>query len=191
MAARSAVLLKNDGHLLPLKKNARILLVGKGASEKECLHGSWALDGNPEMTLSFAEALLEKVDVKENLRYDRDCESNVTDADVVVLALCEDSYSTGENACISHISISDYEKSILMRAKALGKKLVGVFFYGRPIAMQGVAEWFDAILYAWHGGCEVANAACDLLFGDNEYYSFCLDVCAWFVCRVSYRWRTL
>ena len=167
MAAKSAVLLKNEGSLLPLKKNTRILLVGRGASEKESLHGSWALDGNPELTSSFAEAMLEKVDFKETLRYDRDCESNVTDADVVVFALCEDSYSTGENACISHISISDYEKSILMRAKALGKKLVGVFFYGRPIAMQGVAEWFDAILYAWHGGCEVANAACDLLFGDK------------------------
>ena len=84
----------------------------------------------------------------------------------MVFALCEDPCSTGENACISDISISDYERSLLRRAKALGKPLVGVFFYGRPIAMQGIAEWFDAILYAWHGGCEVAHAAADILFGD-------------------------
>ena len=83
-------------------------------------------------------------------------------------AFYEDHYSTGENACISDITISDYERFLLRRARALGKKIVGVFFYGRPIAMQGIAEQFDAILYAWHGGCEAANAAADLLFGDRS-----------------------
>ena len=165
LAAKSAVLLKNDGGVLPLKKDAKILLIGDGASERRSLHGSWSLDGKADVTPNFYEAMAEKL-VCENLRYDKNCESNVTDADVVVFALCEDHYSTGENACISHISITDYEKSILRRAKVLGKKLVGVFFYGRPIAMQGVAEYFDSILYAWHGGCEVARAATDILFGD-------------------------
>ena len=33
--------------------------------------------------------------------------------------------------------------------------------------MQGIAESFDAIVYAWHGGCEVAVAAADILFGDS------------------------
>lgn len=167
MAAEAAVLLKNAGGILPLRKDGKILLVGKGAEEREGLHGSWALDGDATKTANFCEAMRGK-QADGYLRYDRNCESTLTDADVVVFALCEDPYSTGENACISDIGISDYEKSILRRAKALGKPLVGVFFYGRPIAMQGVAEWFDAILYAWHGGCEVAHAAADILFGDRS-----------------------
>lgn len=167
LAASSIVLLKNEGEFLPLKKEAKILLVGEGASERRNLHGSWALDGEADATPNFIEAMSEKMSHSESLRYDKNCESNITDADVVVFALCEDHHSTGENACVSHISISDYEKSILKRAKALGKKLVGVFFYGRPIAMQGIAEYFDAIVYAWHGGCEVARAAADILFGDK------------------------
>lgn len=167
IAAKSVLLLKNEGNLLPIKKDTAILLVGEGASERESLLGSWALDGKIEETPNFYEAMSEKVSSPGCLRYDRNCEANITDADIVVFALCEDSYSTGENACISHISISDYEKGILRRAKALGKKLVGVFFYGRPIAMQGIAENFDAIIYAWHGGCEVAHAAADILFGDR------------------------
>ena len=167
MAAKSAILLKNEGNILPLRKDMKILLVGEGALERESLHGSWALDGNIEETPNFYEAMLEKIMPAGKLRYDKNCETTLTDADIVVFALCEDAYSTGENACVSHISISDYERSILKRAKALGKKLVGVFFYGRPIAMQGIAEEFDAILYAWHGGSEVAHAAADLLFGDR------------------------
>ncbi len=165
LAAKSAVLLKNEGDVLPLNRSAKVLLVGEGATERRSLHGSWALDGKVDETPNFYEAMQEKLPINQ-LHYDKNCESNITDADVVVVALCEDHYSSGENASISHISITDYEKFILKRAKVLGKKLVGVFFYGRPIAMQGVAEYFDAILYAWHGGCEVARAAADLLFGD-------------------------
>ncbi len=167
LAARSAVLLKNEDGLLPLKKDTGVLLVGEGAEERRDLHGSWALDGDETQTPSFEEAMREKAAAPECFRYDKRCESNMTKYDVVVFALCEDHYSSGENASIADISISDYERSILKRAKALGKKLIGVFFYGRPIAMQGVAEYFDAIIYAWHGGCEVANAAADIIFGDK------------------------
>lgn len=168
LAGEAAVLLKNEGGLLPLAKDTSLLLVGEGAEERRGLHGSWSLDGDASKTANFYEAMREKVTRPEQLHYDRNCESNRTDADVVVLAFYEDHYSTGENACISDITISDYERFLLRRARALGKKIVGVFFYGRPIAMQGIAEQFDAILYAWHGGCEAANAAADLLFGDRS-----------------------
>lgn len=168
LAGEAAVLLKNEGGLLPLAKDTSLLLVGEGAEERRGLHGSWSLDGDASKTVNFYEAMQEKVTRPEQLHYDRNCESNRTDADVVVLAFYEDHYSTGENACISDITISDYERFLLRRARALGKKIVGVFFYGRPTAMQGIAEQFDAILYAWHGGCEAANAAADLLFGDRS-----------------------
>lgn len=168
LAAEAAVLLKNEDGLLPLAKDTSLLLVGEGAEERRGLHGSWSLDGDASKTVNFYEAMQEKVTRPEQLHYDRNCESNRADADVVVLAFYEDHYSTGENACISDITISDYERFLLRRARALGKKIVGVFFYGRPIAMQGIAEQFDAILYAWHGGCEAANAAADLLFGDRS-----------------------
>ena len=168
LAGEAAVLLKNEGGLLPLAKDTSLLLVGEGAEERRGLHGSWSLDGDASKTVNFYEAMQKKVTRPEQLHYDRNCESNRTDADVVVLTFYEDRYSTGENACISDITISDYERFLLRRARALGKKIVGVFFYGRPIAMQGIAEQFDAILYAWHGGCEAANAAADLLFGDRS-----------------------
>ena len=47
-----------------------------------------------------------------------------------------------------------------------GKKVVAVLFCGRPIAMEGIAEYCDAILYAWHTGSEAAGAVADILYGD-------------------------
>ena len=35
------------------------------------------------------------------------------------------------------------------------------------MALEGVVENLDAVLYAWHSGSETANAVCDILFGDT------------------------
>ena len=35
------------------------------------------------------------------------------------------------------------------------------------MALEGVADKLDAVLYAWHCGSETANAAADILFGDT------------------------
>ena len=34
------------------------------------------------------------------------------------------------------------------------------------MAMEGISDYLDAVLYAWHSGSETANAVCDILFGD-------------------------
>lgn len=87
-------------------------------------------------------------------------------ADVIVLALGEEWSNTGESRCVSDITISMAQKELIKKAKASDKKVIGVFFCGRPIAMQGIAEDLDAVLYAWHCGSKTASAACDILFGD-------------------------
>jgi len=74
--------------------------------------------------------------------------------------------ATGESRAVSDISISENQKDLIRKAKATGKKVVGVFFCGRPIAMQGIAENLDAVIYAWHSGSMTAKAACDILYGD-------------------------
>ena len=58
-------------------------------------------------------------------------------------------------------------KLFIAKAKYSGKKVIGVFFCGRPLAMEGVADLLDGVLYAWHAGSETMRAACDLIFGDK------------------------
>lgn len=172
LASESMVLLKNDG-VLPLKKDAKIALIGPFAKERRSLLGSWTLDGKAEETPNLLEALTSVV--KGGEVFSQDEEFSVYDgshylfneADVIVLALGESNFATGENRAVSDISLGLAQIDLINKIKATGKKVVGVFFCGRPIAMEGVAENLDAVLYAWHSGTETANAVCDILFGDK------------------------
>ena len=88
-------------------------------------------------------------------------------SDVVVLALGESHKVTGEMRSVSDVSLPNEQLELIRKAKCSGKKVIGVFFCGRPIAMEGVADLLDAVVYAWHSGTETARATCDILFGDK------------------------
>lgn len=171
MAAESMVLLKNNDKLLPLNKDSNIALVGPFAKERRSLLGSWTIDGKEEETENFEEALRKKckgnvlVSKGVGLEYNTSL-SMMEKSDTVILALGESWTSTGESRSVSDISISKDQLDLIKNAKSTGKKVVGVFFCGRPIAMQNSADELDAVIYAWHSGSETAGALCDILFGD-------------------------
>ena len=175
LAEESAVLLKNDG-TLPLSKDKHIALLGPFVNERRSLLGSWTIDGKAAETPTLAEAMAESmagtsgvlrtspstglsIDIATSPLWMNVC-------DVLVLALGESWVVTGENKAVSNISLPTEQIELLKRAKMSGKKVVAVLFCGRPIAMEGIAEYCDALLYAWHGGSRVAHAVAKLLFGD-------------------------
>ncbi|MBQ3057497.1 MAG: glycoside hydrolase family 3 C-terminal domain-containing protein [Clostridia bacterium] len=170
MAQESMVLLKNENQALPISKEEKIALIGPFSYERRSLLGSWTIDGRAEETSHLIGTMRGVASNVRNATFeglDWDSTVEIFDwADVIVLALGESWSATGESRAVSTITISDAQKALIKKAKATGKKLIGVFFCGRPIAMQGIAEDFDAILYAWHSGSETANAVCDILFGD-------------------------
>lgn len=56
-AARSFVLLKNNNHILPLDASKKIALVGPLAHNKNNMLGTWAVSGNPQLSVGVLEGI--------------------------------------------------------------------------------------------------------------------------------------
>ena len=174
LAAQSMVLLKNENNVLPLRKDSQVSLEGPFKCEQRSLLGSWTLDARTEETPTLLEEMRKKVMGQGSVytsRYYNELYDNsisiMSRSEVIVLAIGESYKTTGENRSSARITLTAAQKELIKNARAQQKKLVGVFFCGRPIEMQGIAEDFDAILYAWHSGSETAGAVADILFGDT------------------------
>ncbi len=172
LAAESMILLKNENGALPLKKGENISLGGPYIYDRRTHHGSWALDGYlGASTPNFYEAMREAMGPEGGLF--ATCEGLHDDSnyifslsDTVVLALGENHTDTGEARSRSDISLYPAQIELAKRARAQGKKTVGVIFCGRPVALENIEPYLDAILVAWHSGTQSAAAAAKILFGD-------------------------
>ncbi|HOO28729.1 MAG TPA: glycoside hydrolase family 3 C-terminal domain-containing protein, partial [Lachnospiraceae bacterium] len=194
-ASSSMVLLKNDGQLLPLQeKGKRIALIGPYADCKH-LYGAWSLLGRDEDTVSIREGLtelspddtitfakgcymLEKGEklygfrglVKEErpLSEEQLMDEAVREAeqaDLVVLALGECAYHSGEGGSRADIRLPKEQRKLLKKIAGVNKNIAVVLFHGRPLDIRDVTKYARAVLAAWFPGTEGGNAVCDILFG--------------------------
>ncbi len=158
MSEHSMVLLKNNG-VLPLKKGEKVVVAGPYAEEKESLMGSWHASGEAKDVVSFFEGV-KTVNGKENTLL------NSEDGDVCLVALGEDWMITGEGKTMPNIELPADQIAAIKEAKKHHKKVVAVFFAGRPLAFGDILDDCDAVLWAWHGGTMCGLAAAEILFGD-------------------------
>ncbi|QXI19499.1 beta-glucosidase BglX [Pseudomonas hamedanensis] len=71
VARRSLVLLKNQNETLPLKKTAKVALVGPLAKAPIDMMGSWAAAGRPAQSVTLFDGMRSLIDDKANLIYAR------------------------------------------------------------------------------------------------------------------------
>jgi len=82
VARKSLVLLKNQNETLPLKKQARIALVGPLAKAPIDIMGSWAAAGQPAQSVTVFDGMRNAIGHQDNLIYARG--ANITDDQKIV-----------------------------------------------------------------------------------------------------------
>ena len=197
MAAETFVLLKNE-HLLPLKKQGKIALIGPLADNRSNMVGCWSTGDIPELYSTLKEAMERAVGDKAQVLFAQGCniyadeatQNGATfgrpidrvddaqakaealrvaaEADVIVCAMGEMAEMSGESSSRADISLPCVQMSLLKALVATGKPVVLLNFSGRPTVMSWEAENVPAILNVWFGGSETGDAICDVLFGEKS-----------------------
>lgn len=193
IAKRSIVLLKNEGQLLPLRKdNQKIAIIGELAADKDVPLGSWRAKAIAGSAVSLLEGMTGAVAKPTNITFEKGpvyvsgkslfsapLEFNSTDragiaeavkiaknADVVVLALGENCFQTGEGRSQTDITMKGLQQELLEAVCAVNKNVVVVLMNGRPLDISWMAKNVPSIVEAWHLGSEAGNGIADVLFGD-------------------------
>ena len=193
VAKKSIVLLKNNNQILPLSKSVKnIALIGPLADSKADMMGSWSGAGDGNSCISLMEGIKNKVP-NANIIYAKGCELENTppkmqssvaaplrrdgkqfeeamkaanQADVVVVAVGERGWMTGEASSRADISLPGLQEDLIKELVKTGKPIVVVLINGRPLTFPWVADNATAIVETWFGGTQGGNAIADVLFGD-------------------------
>jgi beta-glucosidase len=193
IARSSIVLLKNEGQLLPLAKNHKILsVIGPLAADKDVPLGSWRAKAIPNSAVSLLEGVQAAVDQHTTVlhhqgvalaigerAFARELTLNVSDrsgipeaqkvaasSEVVIMAIGEDCFQSGEGRSQVAIGLSGLQEELLQAVLAVNKNVVVVLLNGRPLALEGIIDQVPAVVEAWLLGSESGHAIADVLFGE-------------------------
>jgi len=165
---KSMVVLKNDGNVLPLSKTAKVALAGNSAENSGNQCGGWTItwqgqSGNviPGAT-SIRDAMAAEIGAA-NVVYSANG-STTTGASVGVVVLGETPYAEGMGDR-TDLTLTSTLIAPAMALKAAGLKVVVVLIAGRPMILDPIMQYADAIVMAWLPGSEGAGVT-DVLFKD-------------------------
>ena len=191
IARKSIVLLKNENQLLPLKDGGQTIgVIGELAADKDTPLGSWRAKADPNSAISLLEGLRnvaqsasiefakgpnfilnEPTFIKE-LEINKDDLSGIDKAvalakkvDVVVMALGENCFQSGEGRSQTEIGLAGVQQQLFDAVYQVNKNIVVVLMNGRPLDITDLSKKAPAILETWHLGSEAGNAIADVLFG--------------------------
>jgi beta-glucosidase len=176
----SLVLLKNDGHVLPLAPAQTVLVVGDGADHIGKQAGGWTLSWqggdygneyfpNGETILSGIREAVEGAGGK--VIFDPKGTSTET-ADVVIAVYGENPYAEGLGDLKTlNFKPNGFDTEKLKGYRASGIPVVSVFLSGRPLWVNPELNDSDAFVAAWQPGTEGGGVA-DLLFQTDPAFDF-------------------
>ena len=180
LATESAVLLRNEGNLLPLSKSiAKVAVIGPLSDSRVDQMGCWVSDGRPGDVHTPLAAIREmlgpdRVAYAPALKNSRDSSQAgfapaleaARNADVVLLFIGEEQSLSGEARSRASLDLPGAQGQLVEEIAKGGKPVVLIVLAGRPLTFSKAAADARAVLYAWHPGTMGGPAIASLLFGN-------------------------
>ena len=180
VARRSIVLLKNEGGVLPLRKElGTIAVIGALAADSGAALGNWAALGRHEDAIPPLDGIRAAVSPRTTVLYAKGADVRGADttgfaeavrvaqrADAVVLVIGETPDMSAEAESRAFIDLPGVQQALVDAVRSAGRPTVVVLMNGRPLAIQPLQERVPAIVETWFLGVEAGNAIADVLFGD-------------------------
>ena len=174
--SESLVLLKNEGAVLPLKKGAKILVVGKSADSLGNQTGGWSVtwQGTDNANSDFpnADSILAGIKAEAgSVTYSADASGvDVSQYDAVIAVVGEMPYAetAGDISNLSHTARYPEDVKVLQAVSGKGKPVITVFESGRTAYANDLINLSDAFVAAWLPGTE-GKGVSDVLFGVKDF----------------------
>jgi beta-glucosidase len=154
----SMVLLKNENHVLPLKKTATIHLAGKSADDAGNQCGGWTIQWQGKSTDTLPGATTVRAAMRKS-----GMKLGETGASVGVVVIGEKPYAEGFGDR-KDLNLAQEDVEAVKKMKASGLPVVVVIFSGRPLNLEPILNDADAIVAAFLPGTE-GEGITDVLFG--------------------------
>lgn len=186
-ARESAILLKNQGDILPLnvEKLKALAIIGPNADKVQFGDYMWTNDNKYGVTP--LQGIRKLVGDKVTIHYAKGCEIHSRDqsgfeeavsaarrSDLAILFVGSMSGSpgrpypnsiSGESFDLSDIALAGAQEDLIKAVKATGKPVVVVLVAGKPFAIPWVKDHCEAVVVQWYGGEQEGNAIAEVLFG--------------------------
>lgn len=196
LGRKSIVLLKNEGNILPLKKDIKsIAVIGPNAANKRNILGDYSYIAISNVQhdfenlagiklVSILEGIKNKVSSKTEVKYALGCDilntstegiseavETARNADAAVVVVGDQvgmfcDGTSGENIDRADISLYGAQEELVRAVYETGTPVIVVLVNGKPPALKQIAEKIPAVVEAWNPGEEGGNAVADVLFGD-------------------------
>ena len=170
----SAVLLRNENHVLPIPETAKVHVAGSGADSLARQCGGWTVDWQGLGTNSAAAGTttgttflrgMQTLAGEANVTYSKDGTGIPSGAGYFVVVLSEAPYAEGKGD-VKDLDLASRtpDLPVLQAARNSGLPVVAVIMSGRPLIIEPYLQLADAWVAAWLPGSE-ADALADVLFG--------------------------
>jgi beta-glucosidase len=166
----SQVLLKNEGGVLPLAKNAKLFVAGKSADDIGNQSGGWTLgwqgrSGPVTEGTTVLRGIRAAVTDPSRVTYDRYGNGIDGSYTAAVAVVGETPYAEMRGDRPGSMGLDQEDLGTLAKLKASGVPVVVVMVSGRPLDIAAQLPDWKALLAAWLPGTE-GNGVSDVLFGD-------------------------